>query len=157
MDPAPVLDRQTWPLSALQTGDAPGPDGRGQQGAVVLHTVHGPQLRGCCPAGHHPSLRPCCEDGRCQLPSGVRAKERGTLGIQRCDCESLRSQNSNTGRAERGDARGGGGRTLSGSRDTGMLGHHLRRLLLPECQAVSSQEVGRGGANTSLAGTGCRD
>ena len=46
---------------------------------------------------------------------------------------------------------------LSGSGGTGMLGHHLGRLLLPKCPAVSSLEVGRGGANTSLAKTGCRD
>lgn len=140
VDPAPVLDRQTRPLSALQTGDAPGPDGRGQRGAAVLHAIHRPQLRGHCPAGHHPSLRPRCEDGRCQLPGWVRARERDTLGIQRCDCESPRTQSSNAGRAERGDACGGGGRTLSGSGDTRLLSHHLRRLFLPECPAVSSRK-----------------
>ena len=34
-------------------------------GALLCSTVHGPQLRGRCPAGYHPSLRPCCKDGRC--------------------------------------------------------------------------------------------
>lgn len=78
------------------------------------------------------------------------AREQGTLGGQRCDWESPGAQSSDAGRAERGDARGGGGQTLSGSGGTGMLGHHLRRLLLPEHPAVSSLEVGRGGANTSF-------
>ena len=38
VDPAPVLGRQTRPLRALQTGDAPGPAGQGQRGAAVLHS-----------------------------------------------------------------------------------------------------------------------
>nr|CAI9708002.1 unnamed protein product [Rangifer tarandus platyrhynchus] len=160
VDPAPVLDKQTRPLRALQTGDEPGPAGRGQQGAAALQSTGLSCKAAAQPATTQASGPTVKMDGANSLAECVPESKAPSASCDwqgTCDWESPGAQSSDAGRAERGDARAGGGQMLSGSGGTGMLGHHLRRLLLPKRPAVSSLEVGQGGANTSLAETGCRD